>query len=194
MRWTLWGLLGVFVLAALYWTFQPLIRSSNSETSTARSSVPTPAGTPAPNDPVLVGAGDIASCASDGDEQTAQLLDQVVASGIPTTVFTAGDNAYENGTPDEYTNCYAPTWGRQKARTHPVAGNHDYNCNPNAVPALPGCNTPAAGYFGYFGAAGLSKPVTDSMRPSAPSTNTLLPFMRSAPSEATATQSEITVP
>src|SRR6184192_3678178 len=71
MRWTLWGLLGVFVLAALYWTFQPLIRSSNSETSPARSSVPTPAGTPAPNDPVLLGAGDIASCASDGDEQTA---------------------------------------------------------------------------------------------------------------------------
>src|SRR5205823_4448967 len=41
----------------------------------------------------------------------------------------------------EYANCYEPTWGRFKARTRPVPGNHDYNA--------PG----AAGYFGYFGAA-----------------------------------------
>ena len=41
---------------------------------------------------VLVGAGDIASCASTGDEQTAQLL-----PGIAGTVFTVGDNASPNG-------------------------------------------------------------------------------------------------
>ena len=115
MRWKLWGPLALFVVAALYWTFEPVIRSSDSETIPARSPVHTPAGTPAPNDPVLVGAGDIASCQSDGDEKTAQLLDQVVASGIPTTVFTAGDNAYENGTIQEYEQCYGPSWGRQPA-------------------------------------------------------------------------------
>ena len=43
-------------------------------------------------DPVLVGAGDIADCGTDGDEATAALLD-----GIAGTVFTAGDNAYERG-------------------------------------------------------------------------------------------------
>jgi hypothetical protein len=48
-------------------------------------------GTPS-TDPVLVGAGDIASCGSSGDEATASLLD-----GISGTVFTAGDNAYPNG-------------------------------------------------------------------------------------------------
>jgi PKD repeat protein len=85
---------------------------------------------------VLVGAGDIAVCGSSGDEQTAALLD-----GITGTVITLGDNVYANGTPTEFANCYNPSWGRHKARTKPVAGNHDYY------------TTNAAGYFGYFGAA-----------------------------------------
>lgn len=99
---------------------------------------PSPAAPTAspPGDPVLVGAGDIASCDLDGDEATARLLD-----GIPGTVFTAGDNAYENGTAKDFADCYGPTWGRHKDRTRPAAGNHEYQ-------------TPdAAGYTGYFGAA-----------------------------------------
>lgn len=84
-------------------------------------------------DPVLVGAGDIASCASGGDEITADLLD-----GIAGTVFTAGDNAYEQGTGREFNRCYDPTWGRHRARTRPSPGNHDY--------LAPG----ADGYFDYF--------------------------------------------
>jgi hypothetical protein len=83
----------------------------------------------------LVAAGDIASCASTGDEQTAALVSQ-----IPGTVAALGDNAYESGTAAEYANCYAPTWGQFKARTRPVPGNHEYN--------TPG----ATGYYGYFGA------------------------------------------
>ncbi len=98
-------------------------------------SPPPPSGT----DPVLVGAGDIARCSNlAGAEATAKLLD-----GIPGTVYTTGDNAYESGTATEFTNCYDPTWGRHKARTRPSPGNHEYN--------TPG----ATGYFGYFkGAAG----------------------------------------
>jgi hypothetical protein len=86
---------------------------------------------------VLVGAGDIARCDSDADEATAELLDRIGG-----TVFTAGDNAYERGTPDEFARCYDPTWGRHLERTRfPAAGNHDWE-------------TPdAAGYLGYFGAA-----------------------------------------
>ena len=87
-------------------------------------------------DVVFVGAGDIASCSSSGDEATAALLD-----GIPGTVYTLGDNAYDNGTATEYTNCYDPSWGRHKARTQPSPGNHEYN------------TTNATGYYGYFGAA-----------------------------------------
>ena len=85
---------------------------------------------------VLVGAGDIARCDVPGAEQTAQLLDRI--SG---TVFVAGDNAYMNGSMDDYRRCYDPTWGRHLHRTRPVPGNHEYQ-----TPA-------AAGYFRYFGAS-----------------------------------------
>jgi 3',5'-cyclic AMP phosphodiesterase CpdA len=85
---------------------------------------------------VLVGAGDIAECGLPGAEATARLLDE-----IPGTVFTAGDNAYYQGSLRDYEQCYAPTWGRHRDRTRPVPGNHEYE--------TPG----AAGYFTYFGAA-----------------------------------------
>jgi len=91
---------------------------------------------PQPAAVVLVGAGDIASCTGNGDEATAKLLD-----GIAGTVFTAGDNAYENGSVSDYATCYGETWGRHKSRTRPALGNHEYN------------TAGAAGYFGYFGAA-----------------------------------------
>ena len=66
-----------------------------------------------------------------------------MVEAIPGTVFTLGDNVYENGTTDEFDRCYGPSWGRPtiKSRTRPAPGNHDYN--------TPG----ATGYFGYFGAA-----------------------------------------
>ncbi len=95
----------------------------------------TPTVTPLPeNDPVLVGAGDIAHCRNDGDEITASLLDDI--SG---TVFTTGDNAYPDGTAEEFANCYDPSWGRHKERTYPSPGNHDYH------------TADGAGYFEYFG-------------------------------------------
>jgi len=89
--------------------------------------------TPLTGDPVLVGAGDISVCTNDNDELTAQLLDN-----IPGTVFTTGDNAYSDGTFEQFTDCYGPTWGRHKDRTQPVPGNHDYHTSG------------AAGYFQYF--------------------------------------------
>lgn len=90
--------------------------------------------TPATGDPVLVGAGDIAST-STGDSATAALLDN-----IPGTVYTVGDNAYPDGSTAQFNAYYDPTWGRHKARTRPSPGNHEYN------------TAGASGYFGYFGA------------------------------------------
>jgi hypothetical protein len=84
--------------------------------------------------PVLVGAGDIASCGSRGDEATAALLDS-----IPGIVFTAGDNVYPHGSATEFATCYAPSWGRHKRRTLPAPGNHDYKTRG------------ARAYFEYFG-------------------------------------------
>ncbi|MDQ3005473.1 MAG: metallophosphoesterase [Chloroflexota bacterium] len=97
------------------------------------TSVSTSTSTPEP-DPVLVGSGDIAHCRSEGDEITASLLD-----AIPGTVFTTGDNVYRDGSPEEFANCYDPSWGRHKERTYPSPGNHDYHTED------------AAGYFKYFG-------------------------------------------
>jgi 3',5'-cyclic AMP phosphodiesterase CpdA len=77
---------------------------------------------PAASGAVLVGAGGIAGCNSNGDEATAALLDD-----IPGTVFTAGDNAYERGRAREWADCYDPSWGRHKHRTRPTPGNHDWS-------------------------------------------------------------------
>jgi hypothetical protein len=86
---------------------------------------------------ILLGAGDIARCDSDGDEATARLLD-----ALEGTIFTAGDNAYDRGTAEEFARCYGPTWGRHLERTRfPVAGNHDWG------------TAGAAGYKAYFGPA-----------------------------------------
>ncbi len=87
-------------------------------------------------DPALIAAGDIAGCDSSGDEATAALLDR-----LPGVVQTVGDHAYEDGSPLLFANCYDPSWGRHKARTHPSVGDHDYG------------TADASGYFNYFGTA-----------------------------------------
>jgi len=97
-------------------------------------------GTPLPasSDPVLAGAGDIATGGSANyDEATAKVLDSI----NPTRVFTAGDSAYPDGSLSEFNAHYRPTWGRHKAKTRPSPGNHDYHTSG------------ASGYFAYFGAA-----------------------------------------
>ena len=65
---------------------------------------------------MLLAAGDIARCSIIGGARaTARLLDR-----FPGTILTLGDNAYESGTPREFEECYAPTWGRYLARTRPA--------------------------------------------------------------------------
>jgi 3',5'-cyclic AMP phosphodiesterase CpdA len=91
------------------------------------------AQTPEP-DPVLVGAGDIALCGSEGAKQTAKLIESI--EGV---VFTTGDNVYQRGIADEFRNCYDRTWGKFKHRTYPVPGNHDWATDSGAP------------YFAYFG-------------------------------------------
>ncbi len=95
-----------------------------------------PAAPPAPPASTVVAAGDIASCASPGDEATAALV-----ANMPGTVLALGDEAYESGTASEFMNCYDPSWGRFKDRTRPAPGNHEY------------LTSGASGYFDYFGTA-----------------------------------------
>jgi alkaline phosphatase len=105
-----------------------LVASLALATLLAGTAVPAAART------VLV-AGDIAKGTADsGEELTARLVER--HAGL---VMTAGDNAYESGTPAEFRDYYAPTWGRFLHRTRPTPGNHDYGTQG------------AAGYFDYFG-------------------------------------------
>jgi acid phosphatase type 7 len=97
------------------------------------------AGTGGAETVTLVGAGDIAVCGTERDSATAALVQDVLNSDPTAIAFTSGDNAYPDGSPEDFNNCYEPTWGVFKARTRPTPGNHDY--------LTPG----AAGYFAYFG-------------------------------------------
>jgi 3',5'-cyclic AMP phosphodiesterase CpdA len=133
------------VVSTIVWTRRAIICSvalalfgacgERPRRAVVEGDTPTPPLTPLMGAEVLVGAGDIASCASKGDEATAALLDR-----IPGTVFTAGDNVYPNGTVDRYRRCYEPSWGRHRGRTYPTAGNHDYRVSRGAA------------YYDYFGA------------------------------------------
>ena len=104
-----------------------------SEPSASTASA-TPSPTPQAPAPIVLAAGDIAACDSDGDEATAAMLD-----GLGGTILTLGDNAYPDGTTADFANCYASTWGRHLSRTYPSAGNHEYE------------TAGAAAYFAYFG-------------------------------------------
>jgi hypothetical protein len=104
-------------------------------TPSPRAATPSASASASPaTDAVLSGAGDIASCSSGADKKTARLVD-----AIPGTVFTAGDNAYDNGSEKDFRECYDPAWGRVKERTRPSAGNHDWQTKD------------LRGYLDYFG-------------------------------------------
>ncbi|MES2934371.1 MAG: metallophosphoesterase [Pseudomonadota bacterium] len=94
----------------------------------------------------LYAAGDIAYCtnivpAKSGAASTAAVVMAALENDSTAKVVTLGDNTYPVGLPQEFNDCYDPTWGQFKARTMPSPGNHDYS-------------TPdAGGYYGYFGDA-----------------------------------------
>lgn len=95
-----------------------------------------PLPTPIPGPVDIVAVGDIADCASQGDEMTAALV-----QGLDGTVLALGDNVYESGTAKEFEECYDLSWGQFLDRTRAVPGNHDYR-----VPD-------AAAMFSYMGDA-----------------------------------------
>jgi hypothetical protein len=90
-----------------------------------------------PTSEEIIAAGDIADCRRESDEATARLIGGFDDS----TVLTLGDNAYPDGSAEDFEECYEPTWGRFKDRTKPSPGNHEYDTQG------------AEGYFDYFGKA-----------------------------------------
>lgn len=94
-----------------------------------------PDADPAPSTVTVLAAGDIARCNEDGDEATAELIRAEPGA----TVLALGDLAYNDGTAEEFENCYGPSWGQFDSRTYPVPGNHEYRTDG------------AAPYFDYWG-------------------------------------------
>jgi hypothetical protein len=85
--------------------------------------------------PLIVAAGDLCGTATDC-RPTARVIGRIA----PRRVLALGDNAYPDGRLWQYRAYYRPNWGRFKAKTSPVPGNHDFH-TPNA-----------RGYRSYFGA------------------------------------------
>lgn len=88
---------------------------------------------------VVAGAGDLCPTAGDACMRTSDTM----LSIAPNVAFLLGDNAYDYGTLAEYNAQYDPAWGRFKAITKPVPGNHEYG------------TANAAGYFDYFNGVGM---------------------------------------
>ena len=91
-------------------------------------------------DPVLLVAGDIATCLGSADSATAAILDDEAGP-----IAALGDLAYPDGTAVDFHDCFDPTWGRHRDRIRPTAGNHEYH----TAGAWP--------YWDYFGAAAGSR-------------------------------------
>ena len=93
--------------------------------------------------PTLIAVGDIASCSSDGDEQTAALVSRLAG-----TVAVLGDIAYDNGTAADFANCFDPSWGPLVPRIRAALGNHEYNSGTAAV-AISRFRLPRNGWYSY---------------------------------------------
>ncbi|HEX7648853.1 MAG TPA: metallophosphoesterase [Noviherbaspirillum sp.] len=88
-------------------------------------------------------AGDVADCKKRPPKEsaaakTAALIEAGLEREKDAAVLMLGDATYPIGMPEEFENCYQPTWGRFKQRTYPTPGNHEYY-TPEAI-----------GYYGYF--------------------------------------------
>ncbi len=104
----------------------------------------------AATDPVVAIGGDVACDPADvdfngglGQNWRCQQLatTKLLVSRPFDAVLSIGDNQCADGSLPAFLTAYDPKWGRVKAITRPVPGNHEYR-TPNA-----------AGFFQYFGAA-----------------------------------------
>jgi chitodextrinase len=114
----------------------------------------------AASDPVIAAAGDIACDptnssfnAGNGTSNSCRqkYTSDLLVNANLAAVLPLGDNQYYCGGYQAFLQSYDLTWGKVKAITHPVVGNHEYLTSGGT-----GCtssNGGAAGYFSYYGAA-----------------------------------------
>jgi hypothetical protein len=106
------------------------------------------------HDPLVAAAGDIACDPStpgfrNGNGTENSCHERVVSAMLlrihPAAVLPLGDEQYACGDLSSFRRSYGPTWGRLRAISRPVPGNHEYGASCG--------RSSAAGYFRYFGAA-----------------------------------------
>ena len=147
------GLLILFFAMALIWPLPELLAGQSNPLGNSVLAA-------AAADPVIAAAGDIACDPTvstyNGGSGTSNACRQkytsnLLVNGGFAAVLSLGDNQYNCGGYTAFQQGYDPTWGRVKAITHPVVGNHEYLTSGGT-----GCttaNTGAAGYWQYFGSA-----------------------------------------
>jgi hypothetical protein len=135
------------VIATTFATRHPSSRGGTEPRSPATTTT-TPASTTTtrpPTEVVIAAVGD-AVCAP-GMPMTFEtcrqqaVSEQILANPRVELFLALGDLQYESGDLAAFEAAYAPSYGRLKAITKPMPGNHEYR--------VPG----ASGYFAYFGAA-----------------------------------------
>src|SRR6266498_984505 len=141
--------ISIILLIGLIW-FSPNSSRPNKEMTVALAA----------SDPVIAAAGDIAcdpdNSSFNGGAGTSNSCRQKYTSDLLVNsnfaaVLPLGDNQYYCGGYDAFMQSYDLTWGKVKAITHPVVGNHEYltSGGTGCTPA----NGGAAGHFSYYGAA-----------------------------------------
>lgn len=102
-----------------------------------------PASAPPAPDPVVVAVGDMV-CAPGASVTSSTCGHKAVSDKIlaedPSALLALGDLQYESGTLSAFKRAYGPSFGRLKAVTKPIPGNHEYRTSD------------ADGYYDYFGA------------------------------------------
>lgn len=118
-------------------------RQASGTAAPSPTVAPVTPGRASSGDPVIAAAGDIACNIGVPGETTCRhrATSDVVVAGSYDRVLVLGDNAYEDGTLNDFRTYFDPTWGRVKRRIRPVPGNHEYQTQG------------ARGYFRYFGKA-----------------------------------------
>ena len=119
------------------------IRAFNATDSSAWSSAATvtTSAIQAAKSFVMVGAGEITTCASSaGPIGTAHIVDSLLKADTSTIAFTAGNNLADATAGTTFQSCFDPKWGTFKARTYYSIGNMDFEGGRGA-----------AGVYGYLG-------------------------------------------
>lgn len=75
---------------------------------------------------VMVGAGEITSCATTASMATGTIVKGILAADTSAIAFTAGNNLTDSLPNTTYADCFAPKWGDFKDRTYFAIGNGDY--------------------------------------------------------------------